>query len=194
MRFLPTLASLARDAQRTGMPLVRPMFLADPTDRALRELDDQFLLGDDVVVAPVLQPTATQRTVVLPSSPSGGWFLFEGGRDLLPAGRYTVEAPLGKTPIFVRAGRILVTRPVAPHVAAQRAEDPELHVYFDPRQRALGLLHEDDGETVNDRGTTTEFSARLARGRVVIDAFADGREVVDRAWHVHAHGLPGLKS
>ena len=194
MRFLPTLASLALDAHRTGLPIVRPMFLADPADRALRELDDQFLLGEDVVVAPVLQPTATQRTVVLPSSPSGGWFLFDGGRDLLPAGRYTVEAPLGRTPIFVRAGRILVTRPVAPHVAAQREEDPELHVYFDPRQRAVGSLHEDDGESSAVRATTTEFSARLARGRVVIDAFADGREVVDRAWHVHAHGLPAVRN
>jgi alpha-glucosidase len=194
MRFLPTLASLALDAHRTGLPIVRPMLLADPADRALREIDDQFLLGDDVVVAPVLQPAATQRTVVLPSSPAGGWFLFDGGRDLLPAGRYTVEAPLGRTPIFVRAGRILVTRPVAPHVAAQREEDPELHVYFDPRQRAVGSLHEDDGESSAVRATTTEFSARLARGRVVIDAFADGREVVDRAWHVHAHGLPAVRN
>jgi len=194
MRFLPTLVSLMLDAHRTGLPIARPMFFADPTDRALREIDDQFLLGDDVVVAPVLQPTATQRTVVLPSSPSGGWFLFDGGRDLLPAGRYTVEAPLGRTPIFVRAGRILVTRPVAPHVAAQLEEDPELHVYFDPRQRATGLVHEEDGESAASTASTTEFSARLARGRVVIDAFANGIEVVDRAWHVHAHGLSAVKS
>ena len=193
MRFLPTLASLTLEAHRTGMPIVRPMFLADPTDRALREVDDQFLLGDDVLVAPVLAPTATQRTVVLPSSPSGGWFLFEGGRDLLPAGRYTVEAPLGRTPIFVRAGRILVTRPAKPHSAAQRLEEPELHVYFDPRQRANGQLLEDDGESSADTTSTTEFSARVARGRVVIDAFSNGVEVVDRGWHVHAHGLQQVK-
>jgi alpha-glucosidase (family GH31 glycosyl hydrolase) len=119
--------------------------------------------------------------------------LLEGGRDLLPPGRYTVEAPLGRTPLFVRAGRIVVTKPSKANVRVQREEDPELHVFFDPRQRATGALHEDDGETRADRGITTEFSARVARGRVVIDAFANGREVVDRAWHVHAHGAPPQK-
>jgi alpha-glucosidase len=188
MRLVPTFASLAAEAHAKGLPLVRPMFFSDPSDRALRDVDDQFLLGDDIVAAPVLQPGATQRTVLLPSSPSGGWYLLEGGRDLLPPGRYTVEAPLGRTPLFVRAGRIVVTKPSKANVRVQREEDPELHVFFDPRQRATGALHEDDGETRADRGITTEFSARVARGRVVIDAFANGREVVDRAWHVHAHG------
>ncbi|MBM3989502.1 MAG: glycoside hydrolase family 31 protein [Planctomycetes bacterium] len=193
-RFLPTFLSLMIEAHRTGLPIVRPLFFADPTDRSLREIDDQFLLGDDVLVAPVLAPTATQRTVVLPASPSGGWFLFDGGRELLSEGRYTVEAPLGRTPIFVRAGRILVTSPAKPPSAAQRIEEPELHVYFDPRQRAQGLIREDDGPSSADGVSTTELSARVARGRVVIDAFANGVEVVDRGWHVHAHGLAPVKS
>lgn len=194
MRFFPTLASLLVEAAANGLPVVRPMFLADPTDRALRSVDDQFLLGPDLVVAPVLQPGARERTVLLPSSPTGGWFLLDGGKDLLPAGRYTVEAPLGRTPIFVRAGRILITHAPARSTAAQSGSDPELQVFFDPRQRATGAFHEDLGEGEKRRTARTELSAHVLRGRVVIDAFQDGREVVDRAWHVHAHGAAAARS
>lgn len=191
MRLLPTLYTLFEEATRSGCPIVRPMFFADPADRALREIDDQFLLGPDLIVAPVVQSGATQRSVVLPASETGGWYLFEGGKDLLPAGRYVVDAPLGKTPIFARAGRIIVTKPVKQHSAAQRDEDPELNVFFDARQRASGTLYEDDGETRGAAGRRSELSARIQRGRVVIDAFVDGAEVLDRAWHVHACGAPG---
>lgn len=194
MRFLPTLASLLVEAAANGLPVVRPMLLADPSDRALRSVDDQFLLGPDLVVAPVLQPGLRERTVLLPSSPTGGWFLLDGGKDLLPAGRYTVEAPLGRTPIFVRAGRILVTHAPARSTAAQAGSDPELQVFFDPRQRAAGAFHEDLGEGERRRTARTELSAHVQRGRVVIDAFQDGREVVDRAWHVHAHGAAAPKA
>ncbi|MBM3986649.1 MAG: hypothetical protein FJ294_01670 [Planctomycetes bacterium] len=114
-------------------------------------------------------------------------------RELLPAGRCTVEASLGRTPIFARVGRILVTSPAEPHSAAQRLEEPELQVYFDPRRPAKGQLLDDDGESSGNSTSTTDFSARIARGRVLLDALCNGIEVVDRGWHVHAHGLPQVK-
>ena len=80
------------------------------------------------------------------------------------------------------------------HTAAQRDDDPELHVFFDSRQRASGRLYEDDGESRDAKGVVTELQARVMRGRVVIDAFVDGKEVLDRAWHVQAHGIPTAKS
>lgn len=194
MRFLPTLYTLFEVARRTGAPIVRPMFFADPSDRALRELDDQFLFGPDLVVAPVLEEGARKRTVLLPARDAEGWYLFpaelEGrSRDRLPPGRYSVDAPLGQTPIFARAGRIIVNKPSKLHTAAQAQEDPVLHVFFDSQMRATGSLYEDDGATRNGAGKLTTLSARILRGRVVIDAFVDGEEVLDRAWRVVAHGL-----
>jgi alpha-glucosidase (family GH31 glycosyl hydrolase) len=135
-----------------------------------------------------------QRSVVLPASDTGGWYLFGGGQEVFPPGRYTVDAPLGKSPIFVRAGRILPTKPAKPHTGAQQAEELELQVFFDARTRATGSVWEDDGETRGAPGQLVELSARVQRGRVLIDAFADGREVLDRAWHVQARGVPSAKS
>jgi len=192
MQFLPTLYTLFELARRTGLPVVRPMFFADPSDRALREIDDQFLFGPDLIVAPVLEEGARKRTVVLPGG-AQGWYLFpselEGrAKDLLPPGRYAVDAPLGRTPLFARAGRIVVNQRPRLHTAAQADEEPVLHVFFDAQMRASGELFEDDGLTRNGPGKLTTLSARILRGRVVIDAFVDGEEVLERAWRVVAHG------
>jgi alpha-glucosidase len=199
MQFLPTLYTLFEEARRTGMPIVRPMFFADLGDRALRELDDQFLFGPDLIVAPVVEEGARKRTVVLPSAGAEGWYLYptelEGhSKDMLPPGRYSVDAPLGQTPVFARAGRIVVNKPSKPHTGAQADEDPVLHVFFDSALHATGQLYEDDGETRNAEGKLTQLSARLLRGRVVIDAFVNGEEVLDRAWRVVAHGLKPIKA
>jgi hypothetical protein len=64
-----------------------------------------------------------------------------------------------------------------------------LHVFFDSAMRATGQLYEDDGLSRNAEGRLTTLSARILRGRVVIDAFVDGEEVLDRAWRVVAHGM-----
>jgi alpha-glucosidase (family GH31 glycosyl hydrolase) len=194
MQFLPTLYTLFEEAHRTGLPIVRPMFFADPSDRALRDIDDQFLLGPDLIVAPVLEEGARKRTVVLPAAGAEGWYLYptdlEGhSKDLLPPGRYAVDAPLGQTPLFARAGRIIVNKPSKLHTGAQADEEPVLHVFFDSAMRATGQLYEDDGISRNAEGRLTTLSARILRGRVVIDAFVDGEEVLDRAWRVIAHGM-----
>lgn len=199
MQFLPTFYTLFEESARTGIPVVRPMFFADPSDRALRDIDDQFLLGPDLIVAPVVEEGARKRTVVLPAGGAEGWYLYpvelEGkSKDMLPPGRYAVDAPLGQTPIFARAGRIIVNKPSKQHTGAQADEEPVLHVFFDSQTRATGQLYEDDGVSRNARGKLTQLSARILRGRVVIDAFVDGEEVLDRAWRVVAHGLKPVKA
>ncbi len=189
MQLMPTLYTLFHEAAASGAPIARPMFFADARDPALRDVDDQFMLGADLVVAPVVHEGATKREVLLPPTSSGGWFLFPDGVDLLAPGRYTIDAPLGRTPVFARAGSIIATKPSKLHTGAQLGEELELHVFFDARQRAVGRLYEDDGVSRGERGVKTELSAKVMRGRVVIDAFADGEEVLERAWRVHAHGL-----
>ena len=100
-RLLPYWYTLALQAARDGAPYVRPLAWDDPS---LREVDDAFLLGPDVMVAPVLAPGATHRTVVLPA---GTWFHGETGQ----AARGTVEVPVGPcdTPWYLRAGAVLPT-------------------------------------------------------------------------------------
>ena len=101
-RLRPYLRELFREASETGAPLMRPMFWHAPDDPACRDLADQYFFGRDLLVAPVLEPGATSRRVVLPAGDR--WTdartgeAFDGGRAV------DAPAPLSSIPVFVRAG------------------------------------------------------------------------------------------
>jgi alpha-glucosidase len=103
-RLLPYMETLARTAHRTGAPYVRPLWWKGTGDRGLRECADAFLLGDALLVAPVLEPGAVRRRVRLPR---GRWY--DTATGVAHAGRGTVElaAPLDRIPVLARAGAVL---------------------------------------------------------------------------------------
>lgn len=108
-RLWPYLAGLAEDAVSTGAPLVRPLIFADPGDVRLAAVKDAYLLGPDLLVAPVLTASTAQREVRLPK---GRWFPFLGGDPVEGGGEpIVVSAPLTELPIFVRAGAVIPTLP-----------------------------------------------------------------------------------
>ena len=103
-RLLPYFYSLAWQTHKTGVPIIRPLFWNHPKVQNLWEIDDAFLLGDNLLVAPVLQADAHQRTITLPP---GTWVDFWTGKNF--QGGSQVEAPvsLDTIPLLVRAGAIL---------------------------------------------------------------------------------------
>ncbi len=106
LKAVPLIMRLWRKATRTGMPPTRPLWLAYPGDRRARAQDQEWLLGPDVLVAPVVEQGATSRSVYFPA---GCW------RDPVTGHRYrgrrtaTVPAPLTVLPRFFRCG----THPLA---------------------------------------------------------------------------------
>ncbi|MGK5631555.1 glycoside hydrolase family 31 protein, partial [Streptomyces sp. URMC 123] len=103
-RLLPYLVTLAHLARRTGAPYVRPVWWGAPEDRALRDCEDAFLLGDALLVAPVLGPGVTRRAVRLPR---GRWYDTATGQAYEGPGRVVVDAPLSRVPVLARAGAVL---------------------------------------------------------------------------------------
>jgi alpha-glucosidase len=93
--------SLMKDAATKGHPLVRHMLLEYPGDARAWTADVQFMLGHDVLVAPVVKPGATKVTVYLPES---GWVHLYSGHEYDAQGDYTVSAPLGEPAVFYRKG------------------------------------------------------------------------------------------
>ncbi|MFF9208111.1 MULTISPECIES: glycoside hydrolase family 31 protein [unclassified Streptomyces] len=106
-RLLPYFMTLAHLARRTGAPYVRPLWWGAPEDRALRAGEDAFLLGDCLLVAPVLEPGAVQRTVRLPR---GRWYDTATGRTYDGPGQVLLDAPLSRIPVLARAGAVMAVR------------------------------------------------------------------------------------
>jgi len=133
VRLLPYLYTLAWEAAQTGAPLARPLFWLDPKDPALWEIEDLFLLGSALLVAPVMEEGARSRAVFLPA---GEWYDFWSDRRFAGPGVVEVEAPLERIPVFVRAGSIL-----------PMAEDRlTLHLYGPSDGEGEGILYQDAGD------------------------------------------------
>ena len=94
----PYVRHLCDEAVATGLPAQRPLFLHYPDDPALWTLQDQFLYGADMVVAPVIEEGAASRQVVLPGDLP--WRHLWTGKVYQP-GTHVVPAPIGVPPVFV---------------------------------------------------------------------------------------------
>lgn len=95
----PYVRHLCREARELGLPTQRPLFLHYPEDSRLFTVQDQFLYGADLLVAPVIEAGATSRQVILPGS--GIWRHCWTGKDFTP-GAYEVAAPIGQPALFYR--------------------------------------------------------------------------------------------
>ncbi|MET8181126.1 glycoside hydrolase family 31 protein [Streptomyces sp. NPDC005336] len=164
-RLLPYFVTLAQLAARTGAPYVRPVWWRTPKDRALRDCEDAFLLGDALLVAPVLEEGAERRTVRLPR---GRWYDTATGRAYDGPGQVELDAPLSRIPVLARAGSVV---PVA------GPDGVELEVWTPCQGRKGG----GGGSLVVDAGDGWEktelvrFATRLRGGEVSVER-EDGGE------------------
>ncbi|HWC82401.1 MAG TPA: TIM-barrel domain-containing protein [Pseudonocardiaceae bacterium] len=101
-RLRPYLLTQMRVAHETGIPPMRPLLLDFPADPAAWAVDDEFLLGPDVLVAPVLQPGVTEREVYLPAG--ADWTDAWTGETHAGGTRFTAAAPADRIPVFLRDG------------------------------------------------------------------------------------------
>ena len=108
-RLVPYLATHAARAVRTARPLMRPLYFDSPNDPAIWGAQPQWLLGDDLLVAPVLDAGATSWPVYLPD---GRWVDAWTGQEHAGRRTLTVDAPLHRIPVFVRAAAADALRPL----------------------------------------------------------------------------------
>ncbi len=139
-QLLPYLYALTAGARETGAPLMRPMLWHFANDPIAVACGDQFLLGPDLLVAPVVRQGAVARSVYLPNDL---WYDFWTG-EVHPGGRHIVaQAPVEMIPLFVRAGAILPMGEVTPFTANTAPEIVSLQCW--PRGRGTLTWYEDDG-------------------------------------------------
>jgi alpha-glucosidase (family GH31 glycosyl hydrolase) len=120
-QLVPYVRAAAATAARTGVPIVRPLCLTDPSDPRGWTLADAYGYGPALWVAPVLDEGAREREVTLPR---GEWIETWSGRRVHGGQEVVAPAPLHMIPVWVREGSIVVTYPAA-HVARGLGDTPE---------------------------------------------------------------------
>ena len=168
MRLLPYFNTLAHESHLTGLPILRPLVLEFPAEPRLRGVDDQIMLGADLMICPVTTPGAKSRKINLPE---GLWHDFWSERSW--NGNIAIEypAPLDRLPLLVRGGSILPMGPVLQNIPDGHVFD-RLEFHFWPPYPAEGLFFDDDGQT--DAYQRNEFS------RTRIRAEANDKKLVIR--------------
>lgn len=144
-RLLPFLYTTLEEAHRTGVPLFRPLLLEFQDDESALNLDDQFMVGSALLVAPVLHAGERARDVYLPA---GRWYDYWSGAAIdSPASLHRTEAPLDRMPLFVRGGSIVPSTIAMNHTGEKPWNPLRFDVYPDAAGRATGELYEDDGQS-----------------------------------------------
>ncbi|MFC9249044.1 glycoside hydrolase family 31 protein [Streptomyces sp. NPDC057136] len=162
-RLGPYFVTLAQVARLTGAPYVRPLWWGTPGDRALRDCEDAFLLGDALLVAPVLECGTERRAVRLPR---GRWYDTVTGEAYEGPGQVLMDAPLSRIPVLARAGAVIPVRGAEGGL--------ELEVWAPPVGRTGGGLVVRDAGDGWARTAVERYTSRMAGGRVVVER--DGGE------------------
>ncbi|QIR40909.1 glycoside hydrolase family 31 protein [Tolypothrix sp. PCC 7910] len=103
-RLLPYFYNLSWEAAQKGYPPVRPVLWAANDDSRLWDVEDAFLLGDALLVCPIVEDGARSRQVILPP---GNWYSFWDDSCFVGGQEVNVPAPLETIPLLVKAGSIL---------------------------------------------------------------------------------------
>jgi alpha-glucosidase len=141
--LLPYVYNVMEHSSETGLPALRPLFLEFPEDQHVAAIDDEFLFGGDLLVAPVLREGITERSIYLPD---GDWIDYWTGKSF--AGGKTIQFPvtLDSIPMFIRAGGFIFRQPVVQSTDEMPGND--LEVLVAPAKNSKSDLYEDDGHTL----------------------------------------------
>jgi len=142
----------AEQAHQRGLPILRPLFVNYPSEIATYRLEDEYLIGDDLLVAPILQPRQTGRQLYLPDDL---WSDYWTGQRYRGPGWVTIRAPLHRIPLFIRDGAVIDlpaphTLGLPAHASATTCRTPRIVVGFptihspaDIDLRRTDLQHQD---------------------------------------------------
>ena len=153
--YLPLWYTIFAEAHASGAPPMRALWLEYPADAAAAAIDDQWLVGDALLVKPVVTAGATSVAMYFPGGPHAPWYdVLSGARIAGGKGISVVDAPLNKIPVWQRGGSIVPRQMRPRRSSAQMTGDPyTLVVALATNKTASGTLYLDDG-------ATTDFASR----------------------------------
>ncbi|MEU0877401.1 TIM-barrel domain-containing protein [Lentzea sp. NPDC005914] len=179
-RLVPYIYTLAEQANRTGVPVVRPAYLDYPdSPEAYSTVDSQFMVGSDMLVAPITTPGDVGETRVW--FPPGQWTDYFTGRVYQGGTWATVSAGWDTMPVFLRSGGMLVERTSNVSGDVQNPVDA-LTVHVTAGARGSFTLYEDKGRTrITQNNGTLVVHSKSKRDWTVVVHNADGTSRVIQA-------------
>ncbi len=164
-KLLPYIYSLFHEHTETGAPPMRPLWFEYPDDDRTYLVEDQYLVGRDLLVAPVVTEGVVKRRVYFPKGDAWvDWWTgqrYEGGKEAM------VEAPLDRLPLFARVGAVIPTQAPVQHTGEMARTPLTLTVVWGKDNASR--FYEDAGEGYEyARGASRRLSVDLSGNEIRI--------------------------
>lgn len=150
-KLIPYYYDLFYQSEKDGLPVMRPLVLNYQNDQETYNLNDEFMIGDSILVSPVLESGKNKKMVYLPA---GKWYM-QNTSVIYKEGYHIVDAPLGVCPTFVKMGSII---PSYDNVSNLNKEINEIIFDIYPGKKEKYVHIYDDGKTFDyQRGVLTKY-------------------------------------
>jgi alpha-glucosidase len=187
-RFLPYLYTLFREHERTGAPIMRPLWFEFPNDKSTYLINDQYMIGSDVLVAPVVKEGMRIRGIYLPAGAE--WINWWTGAKLESGKTHYLEVLLDRLPVFVRVGGVVPTQSVVQHTGETRPAPITLNVADGIVRRRIerSMLFQDAGDGYGyRRNEWRQIRVTHSEDSIKLDRFGDFE--VQQIRFIEIHGV-----
>jgi oligosaccharide 4-alpha-D-glucosyltransferase len=162
-----------------GKPLISPLYYAFPNDGKAASIEDQFLWGENIMVAPVIEKNVIKKECYLPSGDWYEWNLISDGKDKLLTGNIIADAPLDKIPCFIRAGSFIpIIEKTGTTTVDFSTDTLNIHYYYDRLKASQYTMYDDDGmdknALTNHQFELITFAATPSKDEVLISVKSNG--------------------
>lgn len=143
-KLLPYIYDTFYKGESDGLPLIRPLLLHYQNDKKTYEINDQFLCGENIMVAPILEQGKKARMVYLPD---GSRWVDYWTKEVYEGGRYIIkETPLDVCPIYIKSGSIIPNFSGINYIGEKEIDNLILDIYLDENNFKY-IHYQDDGES-----------------------------------------------
>ena len=168
-RFIPFLYDLCYKETKNGLGIMRPLVLNYDQDPTVRTMNDEYMVGDELLVAPVVQESQNTLAVYLPA---GEWIDFWNGVEYAGRRSILVEAPIDKLPLFVKKNTIIPWGPEVSHISDEPNETMTFRLYG---QHASYIHYQDNGlDFAYQSGEYNLYQIKASQNGATIDMLHNG--------------------
>lgn len=147
-KLIPYIYDLFWKGESDGLPIMRPLLLHYENDANTYEINDEFLCGDSILVAPIIEQGKKSRMVYLPE---GNDWIDYWTKEYSSGGKFIVKnAPLDTCPIYIKAGTVIPNYPEQNYIGEKSVNELTFNIYLSKNDQNISYTHyQDDGESFN---------------------------------------------
>lgn len=174
--MLPYNYTLAYKQAVKAEPLVAPLYYHFPKDTAAVNVGDEFMWGQNILMAPVIEKGAAERKVYLPK---GNWYAFHGNESIAGGGWISTPVSITTIPLYAKAGSIIITskKIKVKNTTDEANTDLGVDYYYDGKSSAAEL-YEDDGVSrqaiTKKQYQLIQFTANASPAKIIFTIKTNG--------------------